>query len=99
VKVYISSTYQDLVAHRAAVDKTLRRMGHDVIGMEQALPRVASSWTAARRMCAGQTCEATQQRTPPPGPIRQCKPSGTCQKEARVPCPVLPIAVRSEVSQ
>lgn len=35
MKVYISSTYQDLVAHRAAVDRTLRRMGHDVIGMEQ----------------------------------------------------------------
>jgi hypothetical protein len=35
VKVYISSTYQDLVEHRAAIDRTLRRMGHDVIGMEQ----------------------------------------------------------------
>lgn len=35
MKVYISSTYQDLVEHRAAVDRTLRRMGHDVIGMEQ----------------------------------------------------------------
>jgi hypothetical protein len=35
MKVYISSTYVDLVEHRAAVDRTLRRMGHDVIGMEQ----------------------------------------------------------------
>jgi uncharacterized protein DUF4062 len=35
MKVYISSTYQDLVDYRAAVDRTLRRMGHDVIGMEQ----------------------------------------------------------------
>ena len=35
MKVYISSTYLDLVEHRAAVDRTLRRMGHDVIGMEQ----------------------------------------------------------------
>lgn len=35
MKVYLSSTYQDLVEHRAAVDRTLRRMGHDVIGMEQ----------------------------------------------------------------
>lgn len=35
MKVYISSTYQDLIEHRAAVDRTLRRMGHDVIGMEQ----------------------------------------------------------------
>jgi hypothetical protein len=35
MKVYISSTYQDLADHRAAVDRTLRRMGHDVIGMEQ----------------------------------------------------------------
>lgn len=35
MKVYISSTYQDLIEHRSAVDRTLRRMGHDVIGMEQ----------------------------------------------------------------
>lgn len=35
MKVYVSSTYQDLIEHRAAVDRTLRRMGHDVIGMEQ----------------------------------------------------------------
>jgi Domain of unknown function (DUF4062) len=35
MKVYISSTYQDLFEHRAAMDRTLRRMGHDVIGMEQ----------------------------------------------------------------
>lgn len=35
MKIYISSTYQDLIDHRAAVDRTLRRMGHDVIGMEQ----------------------------------------------------------------
>jgi hypothetical protein len=35
MKVYISSTYQDLIEYRAAVDRTLRRMGHDVIGMEQ----------------------------------------------------------------
>lgn len=35
MKIYISSTYQDLIDHRSAVDRTLRRMGHDVIGMEQ----------------------------------------------------------------
>lgn len=35
MKIYISSTFQDLVDHRSAVDRTLRRMGHDVIGMEQ----------------------------------------------------------------
>lgn len=35
MKVYISSTYQDLVEFRAAIDRTLRRMGHDVVGMEQ----------------------------------------------------------------
>src|SRR5262249_10796769 len=35
MKVYVSSTYQDLVDYRAAGDRTLRRMGHDVIGMEQ----------------------------------------------------------------
>jgi hypothetical protein len=35
MKVYLSSTYRDLHAHRVAVDRTLRKMGHDVIGMEQ----------------------------------------------------------------
>ena len=35
MKIYISSTYQDLAEHRGVVDRTLRRMGHDVIGMEQ----------------------------------------------------------------
>ena len=35
MKIYISSTFQDLSDHRSAVDRTLRRMGHDVIGMEQ----------------------------------------------------------------
>jgi hypothetical protein len=35
VKIYISSSYQDLREYRAAVDQALRRMGHDVIGMEQ----------------------------------------------------------------
>jgi hypothetical protein len=35
VKIYISSTYRDLREYRNAVDAALRRMGHDVIGMEQ----------------------------------------------------------------
>ena len=35
MKIYVSSTFQDLVDQRSAVDRTLRRMGHDVIGMEQ----------------------------------------------------------------
>src|SRR5262249_10298128 len=35
MKIYVSSTYQDLVEHRVVADRTLRRMGHDVIGMEQ----------------------------------------------------------------
>lgn len=35
MKIYISSTFQDLRDHRAAVDLALRRMGHDVLGMEQ----------------------------------------------------------------
>jgi hypothetical protein len=35
MKVYVSSTYQDLIEQRAAIDRALRRMGHDVIGMEQ----------------------------------------------------------------
>jgi hypothetical protein len=35
MKVYLSSTYRDLREHRLAVDRVLRRMAHDVIGMEQ----------------------------------------------------------------
>src|SRR5260370_10959638 len=35
VKVYVSSTFKDLQEHRTAVDLALRRMGHDVVGMEQ----------------------------------------------------------------
>ncbi|WP_369255255.1 DUF4062 domain-containing protein [Geodermatophilus amargosae] len=35
MRIYPSSTYADLQPHRAAVDLALRRMGHDVIGMEQ----------------------------------------------------------------
>lgn len=35
MKVYVSSTFHDLREHRAAIDRALRRMGHDVIGMEQ----------------------------------------------------------------
>lgn len=35
MKVYLSSTFRDLRSHREAVDRTLRKMGHDVIGMEQ----------------------------------------------------------------
>jgi hypothetical protein len=33
-KVYISSTFTDLRAHREAVYKILRKLGHDVISME-----------------------------------------------------------------
>jgi len=33
-KIYISSTYQDLIAFREAVYRALRRMRHDVIAME-----------------------------------------------------------------
>jgi hypothetical protein len=35
MRVYISSTYTDLVEHRAAVARLLRQMGHEVIGMEE----------------------------------------------------------------
>ncbi|HEX6256915.1 MAG TPA: DUF4062 domain-containing protein [Euzebyales bacterium] len=35
MKVYLSSTLRDLAHHRATVDTALRRLGHDVIGMEQ----------------------------------------------------------------
>ena len=35
MKVYVSSTFQDLREFRTAVDVALRRMGHDVVGMEQ----------------------------------------------------------------
>jgi hypothetical protein len=34
MKIYISSTYRDLAAHRKAVADTLRRMGHQIVGME-----------------------------------------------------------------
>lgn len=34
MKIYVSSTFEDLRAHRAALDTALRRMGHEVIGME-----------------------------------------------------------------
>jgi hypothetical protein len=34
MKIYISATYRDLKAYRVAVAAVLRRMGHDVIGME-----------------------------------------------------------------
>jgi Domain of unknown function (DUF4062) len=51
MKVFISSTYQDLVDYRAAVDRTLRRMGHDVIGMSSTLPRAANQSNDAKRMC------------------------------------------------
>jgi hypothetical protein len=33
-KIYISSTYIDLIEHRETVYKSLRKMGHDVIAME-----------------------------------------------------------------
>jgi hypothetical protein len=33
-KVYISSTFRDLERHRLAAYRALRRLGHDVIGME-----------------------------------------------------------------
>jgi hypothetical protein len=34
MKIYVSSTFEDLRDHRAAFDIALHRMGHDVIGME-----------------------------------------------------------------
>jgi hypothetical protein len=34
MKIYLSSTYRDLEAHRTAVAAVLRRMGHQPIGME-----------------------------------------------------------------
>ena len=33
-KIYISSTYNDLIDYRDTVYKSLRKMGHDVIAME-----------------------------------------------------------------
>jgi tetratricopeptide (TPR) repeat protein len=33
-KIYISSTYSDLIEYREAVDQTLRKIGHDVISMK-----------------------------------------------------------------
>jgi hypothetical protein len=49
MKVYISSTFTDLREHRRAVAQTLRRMGHDVIGMEE---YVAESMTPLARSVA-----------------------------------------------
>ena len=34
VRVYLSSTYSDLEPYREAVSRTLRKLGHDVIAME-----------------------------------------------------------------
>src|SRR6201996_1995374 len=34
MKIYVSSTFEDLREYRAALETALRRMGHDVIGME-----------------------------------------------------------------
>jgi len=34
MKIYVSSTFEDLREHRAALDTALRRMGHDVIGIK-----------------------------------------------------------------
>ena len=33
-KIYLSSTYKDLAEARAAVYRVLRKMGHDVVAME-----------------------------------------------------------------
>ncbi len=35
MRIYLSSTYNDLIEHRAAVARLLRQMGHEVIGMEE----------------------------------------------------------------
>lgn len=35
MRIYLSSTYIDLIEHRAAVARLLRQMGHEVIGMEE----------------------------------------------------------------
>jgi hypothetical protein len=35
MRIYLSSTYSDLVEHRAAVARVLRQMGHEVVGMEE----------------------------------------------------------------
>ena len=35
MRIYLSSTYTDLVEHRAGVARVLRQMGHEVIGMEE----------------------------------------------------------------
>jgi hypothetical protein len=35
MRIYLSSTYNDLTEHRSAVAHVLRQMGHDVVGMEE----------------------------------------------------------------
>jgi hypothetical protein len=49
MKVYISSSFTDLREHRRAAAQALRRMGHDVIGMEE---YVAESMTPLARSVA-----------------------------------------------
>ena len=34
MKVYVSSTYEDLQSHRTAVVQILRQLGHEVVSME-----------------------------------------------------------------
>ena len=34
MRIYLSSTYTDLIDHRTAVVRVLRQMGHEAIGME-----------------------------------------------------------------
>jgi Domain of unknown function (DUF4062) len=50
MKIYVSSTFDDLRDHRAAPDTALRRTGHDVIGMEH---YVAEGTTPLERCLAG----------------------------------------------
>jgi Domain of unknown function (DUF4062) len=38
-RIYISSTYKDLTRHRAAVSDALRKIGHEVVRMEESVAR------------------------------------------------------------
>jgi hypothetical protein len=35
MRIYLSSTFVDLLEHRQAVARVLRQMGHEIIGMEE----------------------------------------------------------------
>lgn len=56
MKIYVSATYKDLAPHREAVLEALRRMGHQVIGMEDYVAEGARP--LARCLADVESCDA-----------------------------------------